>query len=113
VQILDVAVGAGRPIERFGSTGSSHLGGATFEGAGGVAFLRLAPGGHLGRHPTMLAQLFSVVTGSGWVAGEDGVRHALTVGQAALWEPGEEHEAGSDEGMMVAVVEAGTIRVRT
>jgi hypothetical protein len=111
VQILDVAVGPGRLIERFGSRGASHLGGAAFDGAGGVAFLTLTPGGHLGRHPTVLAQLFCVVTGSGWVAGDDGRRHALAVGQAALWEPGEEHESGSDEGMTVVVLEAGTIHI--
>lgn len=112
MQILDVAAGPGRLIERFGSVGSSHLGGAAFEGAGGLAILTLAPGGHLGRHPTVLTQLFCVVTGSGWVAGDDARRHALAVGQAALWEPGEEHESGSDEGMTVIVLEAEMIQVR-
>jgi len=109
MQILDVATGPGRPIGRFGSVGSHHVGGVRFTGGGGVAFLSLEAGGHLGRHPTVLAQLFCVVSGDGWVAGADGERQEIAAGQAAFWEPGEEHESGSAGGMQVVVLEAAAI----
>jgi hypothetical protein len=47
-----------------------------------------------------------VVTGSGWVVGADGVRQSVRPGRAVLWAPGQEHESGSDEGMLVVIVEA-------
>lgn len=112
VQILELADGPGRVIDQFMSTGARHLGGARFTGDGGLAFLTLEPGGNLGRHPTVLPQLYCVVAGAGWVAGADGERYAIAPGQAALFDAGEEHESGSDGGMTVVVLEAGAIRVR-
>lgn len=73
--------------------------------------LSIDAGGNLGRHPTVLNQLFVVLDGSGWVSGEDGVREPIVAGQAALWSTGEEHESGSDEGMRIAVLEAASIDV--
>jgi quercetin dioxygenase-like cupin family protein len=53
-----------------------------------------------------MAQLFSVLRGSGWVSGADGERGGIAAGESVLWEPGEEHESGSEDGMTVLVVEA-------
>lgn len=111
MRVLGISIGPGRPIEQFSSTGAQHLGGARFNGGGGLTFLSLAAGSRIGRHPTLLAQLYCVTSGSGWVAGADGNRIAVRAGQAALWEPGEEHESGSDEGMEVAIVEAASVEV--
>jgi hypothetical protein len=66
-------------------------------------------GGRLGRHPTVLAQLYCVVQGTGWVSGSDDERTNLAAGQAALWNPGEQHESGTDAGMAVVVLEASSI----
>ena len=71
----------------------------------------LDPGGIVGRHPAAGAQLFIVVLGTGWVSGGDGEREQIRAGEAVLWEPGEEHESGSDEGMTVLVVEAESISI--
>jgi quercetin dioxygenase-like cupin family protein len=49
------------------------------------------------------------VRGSGWVSGGDGERETIEAGEAVLWEPGEEHESGSGEGMTVLVVEAESL----
>ncbi len=57
-------------------------------------------------HAAPLDQLFAVVSGSGWVAGRDGVRVPLEAGEAVVFDTDEEHQAGSDVGMMVVVVEA-------
>jgi quercetin dioxygenase-like cupin family protein len=71
--------------------------------------IELEAGGIVGRHPAASAQLFVVVGGSGWVSGADDLRIQISAGEAVLWEPGEEHESGSDEGMTVLVVEAEAI----
>jgi hypothetical protein len=112
VEIVEIAREAANPIDRFGSTGAYHLGRVGFAGDGGWTLLSLAPGGTIGRHPTVLTQLFVVLEGSGWACGEDGNRQPIRAGQAALWSAGEEHESGTDEGMRVAVLEAASITVR-
>jgi hypothetical protein len=54
--------------------------------------------------------VFAVVVGTGWVAGEDGVRRPVAAGdrEAVVWSPGEVHESGSDDGMLVVIVESRT-----
>jgi quercetin dioxygenase-like cupin family protein len=74
-----------------------------------VVVIEVGPGGVVGRHPAVGAQLFTVVRGSGWVSGGDGEREAIAAGEAVLWEPGEEHESGSEDGMSVLVVEAESL----
>ena len=71
-----------------------------------VVVIEVGPGGVVARHPAVGAQLFTVVRGSGWVSGGDGERESMEVGEAVLWDPGEEHESGSERGMTVLVVEA-------
>jgi quercetin dioxygenase-like cupin family protein len=71
-----------------------------------VDVLTVAAGGRVGRHPTRLWQLFAVVEGEGWVAGSDGRHEPIRAGEAVLWEPGEEHESGSERGMVVCVVQS-------
>ena len=73
--------------------------------------IEVEPGGIVGRHPTGAVQLFAVVRGSGWVAGSDGRREAIGAGEVVVWETGEEHESGSDEGMTALVVEADSLDV--
>jgi quercetin dioxygenase-like cupin family protein len=76
-----------------------------------VVVIEIAPGGLVARHPAVVAQLFVVVRGSGWVSGADGERQAIRSGEAVLWEAGEEHESGSDDGMTALVIEAESIDV--
>jgi quercetin dioxygenase-like cupin family protein len=74
-----------------------------------VVAIEVGPEGVVARHPAAGAQLFAVVRGSGWVSGGDGQRESIEAGEAVLWEPGEEHESGSDGGMTVLVVEAESL----
>jgi quercetin dioxygenase-like cupin family protein len=76
-----------------------------------VAVIELGPGGTVGRHPAAARQLFVVVRGTGWVAGGDGAREPIAAGEAVLWDGGEEHDSGSDEGFTALVVEAEEIDV--
>ena len=74
-----------------------------------VVVIEVGPEGVVAQHPAVGAQLFAVVRGSGWVSGGDGERESIEAGEAVLWEPGEEHESSSDEGMTVLVVEAESL----
>jgi quercetin dioxygenase-like cupin family protein len=82
----------------FGSESPSHL-----------ACFHIGKGGFVPRHPTVGPQLFAVVSGSGWVSGDDGEKVPIRTGQAAFWEPGESHESGTDEGMLVIVVQGSDL----
>lgn len=75
-----------------------------------VQVLHLPAAGLVGRHSAVARQLFAVVAGAGWVSGADAARRDLGPGYAALWDAGEEHGAGSDDGMTVLCIE-GTFDV--
>jgi hypothetical protein len=63
-------------------------------------------GGLLGRHPVRLWKLFNVITGTGWVSGDDGVRNEIHSGEGVRSSPGESHESGTNDGMIVAIVQS-------
>jgi quercetin dioxygenase-like cupin family protein len=71
-----------------------------------VGCMRLGPGGLVGYHRASTHQLFAVVEGAGWVRGAGVERVPISAGQAVYWEAGEEHEAGTDTGMVAIVVES-------
>ncbi|MFD2090053.1 SpoIIE family protein phosphatase [Blastococcus deserti] len=98
-----------RELDAFGSSGVSVSRTAHVEepvDGFAVDVTRYAPGAVNGRHPTGLWQLLAVVSGSGWASGADDVRIPLAAGEAVLWEPGEEHASGSDDGMVAVVVQS-------
>lgn len=98
------------PIDRFGS--NFRIGRLTEGDARGrVQVLHLPPGGLVGRHAAGERQLFAVVAGSGWVSGADGERRPIRTGQAAVWDRGEVHGAGSDQGLTAVCVE-GTFEMQ-
>lgn len=71
-----------------------------------IGCIRLGTNSVLGYHPAVVDQLFLVVDGEGWVRGKDDTeRVSISAGQAAFWLAGEGHESGSDEGMVVMVIE--------
>jgi quercetin dioxygenase-like cupin family protein len=74
-----------------------------------VACMYLGPGGLVGYHPAATYQLFAVIEGDGWVRGEGAERVPIRAGQAAFWEPGEHHEAGTDAGMTAIVIETDAL----
>lgn len=92
------------PIGRFGS--NFRIGPLTDEASDvRVQVMHLPAGGRIGRHAAAGRQLFAVVVGTGWVSGAEGVGRNIGPGYAALWEPGEEHEAGSEAGLTAVGVE--------
>jgi quercetin dioxygenase-like cupin family protein len=101
--------GRGRRIESFESVDAWVRG--VSRDVLQVVLIEVGPGGVVGRHPTGSHQLFAVLSGAGWVSGADGVREPVSGGDAVVWEPGEDHESGSDEGMRALVVEAESVDV--
>lgn len=93
-----------RPVSEFGSR--FRMGPLTGrESQVWVQIMHLTPGGLVGRHRAAARQLIAVVAGSGWATGAEGGRRDLKAGYAALWEPGEEHEAGSESGLTAVSIE--------
>src|SRR3954462_9592520 len=95
-----------RPPEAHGSSGFSISPLSSSLGASFQAVVRLEPGGRIGRHPTVASQLLAIVAGSGTVSGDDGVEHAVGIGDAAVWDAGERHETRTDDGLTAIVIEA-------
>jgi quercetin dioxygenase-like cupin family protein len=94
----------GRPRSEHGS--SFRLSPLTDpDGRARAACFHFEPGDRVGRHEADIRQLFCVVAGEGWAAGPDGARVPIGTGEAALFEPGEDHEAGTDTGMTAIVLE--------
>ena len=111
MRILHLATDAGaRPITNFGSEGLAILPVVRGQGAFQIGCMRLVAGGYVGRHAAVGPQLFVVVQGDGWVEGGDSARQPITAGEAALWEDGEQHSAGTDTGMLALVIEGEAIR---
>jgi quercetin dioxygenase-like cupin family protein len=69
-----------------------------------VQMVRFDAGGTIGTHPTGPWQVFAVVEGAGWVTAGD-QRADVSAGDVVVWEPGEEHASGSDDGMLVCIVQ--------
>lgn len=98
------------PISEFGSR--FRLGPLTgIDSRGPVQILHLPAGGLIGRHVTPSRQMLAVVSGTGWAEGGDRVRRELRPGYGVVWEPGEEHEAGTETGFSAVCVQ-GRFEVR-
>jgi quercetin dioxygenase-like cupin family protein len=97
------------PITQFDSVDVAMGRVGRFEGTFQVGCFHIDPGGVVGFHEATFPQLFMVVSGEGWVRGEEPERRPIFPGQAAFWEAGEWHESGSETGMMAVVVESAAL----
>jgi len=93
------------PISEFESQRARAQPLADGDGECHVYFVHLAAGGVIGPHPAGFDQLFLVASGSGWVAGPDGLRQPLSAGQGAVIARGEIHSKGSDAGLAAIMVQ--------
>lgn len=105
MRVIDLRLGARRPIDEFDSAGAAahHLGSGA--GAVHVYAVHLEPGGVIGAHEAGFDQLFVPVHGGGWAAGADGVRRWIGVGEAAVIRRGEVHAKGSETGLVALMVQ--------
>lgn len=76
-----------------------------------LQWISIQPGGRIGRHSATSDQLFLVVQGEGWVEGDNQQPERIFSGQAAFWNAGELHQATSEFGMDVIVVESPSLEL--
>lgn len=107
IRLISFTADEARRIDQFDSRGASSVDLAHGEGEAHAYAIHIEPGGVIGPHPAGFDQLFLVVRGSGWVAGADGVRHAVGLERGAFIPTGEMHSKGSDVGMLAIMVQAG------
>ena len=105
MRVVDFSRERAEPIERFDSVAATSVHVGDGEGEAHVYSVHFDAGGRIGTHPAGFGQLFLVVEGSGWVAGEDGQRVELCAGQGAYIARGEQHSKGSDTGMSAIMVQ--------
>jgi hypothetical protein len=104
VRVFSFAPAAGRQVDRFGS--DFVLSPLTDpRGRARVACFHLAAGGSVGEHEAVTGQLFCVLSGDGWVSGATGARLRIGPLEAAYWEAGETHAAGTETGLVAVVLE--------
>ena len=113
MRVIEFSRNDAQPIESFASNSASSVHLADGRGEMHVYCIYFGPNGSIGEHPTGFCQLFLVVDGSGWVAGADGSRIALTAGQGAIFENGERHSKGSEVGMTALMVQVSTLEPLT
>jgi quercetin dioxygenase-like cupin family protein len=107
LKTIDFRAEVAQHVERYGSDFSmsrlvhtDHL---------HVGCMRFESGGSVGCHRAATHQLFAVVEGEGWVRGDGPERVPIKAGEAVFCESGEEHEAGTDFGMVAIVIEGDIV----
>ncbi|HYK72641.1 MAG TPA: cupin domain-containing protein [Pseudoneobacillus sp.] len=94
-----------REIKQFGSKNVGITPIQRTEGPCSIGCMHFSSESVLGMHPATCQQLFLVVEGEGWVRVSNGEKFPVHKGVAVYWTPGEEHESGSETGMVAFVVE--------
>ena len=105
MHVIDFTPERASPITEFGSRLASAQLLGSGDGAARVYAVHVAAGGEIGPHPAGFGQLFLVIAGEGWVAGDDGVRHAVRAGQGAVIARGEVHAKGSEAGLTAVMIQ--------
>jgi quercetin dioxygenase-like cupin family protein len=109
VRVVEFTPELAEPISLFESVASSSVAVGNGSGEMHVYAVHFKANAQIGMHPTGFCQLFLVVQGSGWAAGEDGQRINLSAGQGVFFERGEMHSKGSETGMVAIMVQATRI----
>ena len=105
MRILELHRDRATPIEAYASRAAASIPLGSGRGEAHVYAIHFEPGGSIGRHRAGFGQLFVVVSGSGWVEGDDGSRRELAPGQAAWFARGEMHAKGSEDGLVALMVQ--------
>lgn len=109
MKLIEFSQHFAQPIELFESLSASSVHLADGAGEAHVYCVYFGPGGKIGEHQARFGQLFLVVNGEGWAAGEDGHRVELSAGRGVYFERGELHSKGSETGMTVIMVQVSDL----
>lgn len=71
-----------------------------------IHWMRFDPRGSVGGRYLASPQIFLIVEGEGWVKSNNPEPIPVMVGDGVFWDTGEWHEAGSESGMVVILVES-------
>ncbi|MEH6944460.1 cupin domain-containing protein [Bacillus sp. JJ722] len=74
-----------------------------------IGCMYIEPNGVIGYHEAPVPQIFLVVDGEGWVAGEDRKKIAISKGQGVWWNKDEGHTSGSEYGMTAIIIQSPNI----
>ncbi|MFY2251658.1 cupin [Priestia megaterium] len=96
----------GKKVEKYQSHLATYVKMIQTNEAATIGYMYIDGEGTVGYHEAPIPQLFIVVEGEGWVTGEDQKRISIKHGEAALWEKGEWHMSGSEEGMTAIVIQS-------
>jgi hypothetical protein len=113
MQLVDLSPTRATAIGEFEAAGAAALALATGAGSAHIYALYVEAGGHIGPHVAGFGQLLVPLTGSGWVAGADGVQFALVPGQVAYWKRGELHSKGSEAGMTALMIQVRDLGIES
>jgi quercetin dioxygenase-like cupin family protein len=111
MRVIDLRSHPVARIEAFGSSGASSAELASGGGPSHLHVVRIEAGGMIGPHMAGFGQLFQVISGTGWAAGSDGMRHKVEAGQAALFARGETHSKGADSTLLALIVQVQQLTV--
>jgi quercetin dioxygenase-like cupin family protein len=105
MQLLSFGPERAEPIREYLGHHASAVALASGRGEAHVYCLHFEAGGEIGVHEAGFAQLFLVVSGSGWVSGSDGKRRPVGQGEGAFIARGEVHAKGTSSGMTAIMVQ--------
>ena len=103
----------GKKVEKYQSHLATYVKIAQTNEAATIGYMYIEGEGTVGYHEAPIPQLFIVVEGEGWVTGENQKRIPIKRGEAALWEKGEWHTSGSEEGMAAIVIQSEELNPET
>ena len=105
MRLLPTASAPWEHIDRYSSRRATTTRLADGSGEAHAHMVRIDAGGLIDRHDAGFGQLWIVVDGSGWVAGERDRRIEVSPGDVAFFERGERHSKGSDTGMTAVMIQ--------
>lgn len=105
MKIYNFGSGNGKDIHAFGSQNlvMTRILSSSDELQAGC--MHLGPNGVVGYHQATAPQLFMVVSGEGFVKGDENEEQRIQAGSAAYWEAGEWHETRTEQGLTAIVIE--------
>jgi len=106
MRIFQIESETGYEIKEHGSTNVFLSSVVDVERSTAIHWMRFDPQGSIGGRYLTSPQIFLIVEGDGWVKSNNPEPIPVTMGDGIFWDTGEWHEAGSESGMTVILIES-------